>query len=762
MSKLVKSLSKELKKYEKYMTDFNKKKKVQKDKHYSSFWWDDDWMGSSNNRFGGLSDDIKTRGSSDVVKLIKLTSYQRAIANFVKIVTKQEIPVVFGTDKSMTNGKVVVLASDISDKNFDVSVGLALHEASHIKLTDFETFHSWIKRISLDYNYSTSDVQTLKTLFNIIEDRRIDNYIFKSSPGYRAYYHKMYDHYFHSDAINKALVSKEFRDPTNTAHYLFRIGNMTNPLTSKRALPGLEDIFKMINVGNIGRLQTTQEVIELATNVYEVIRLQVSQAISDRINPDQNQSADQKGSGDDTDQKGNGDDSNRSNDSKSSNTSDDMNDEMGNGSMNLDDMDIEGDESSESGSGDIEGDGNGDVESTDGLPELDAATLHRVQKAWDEQKQFINDNVKKKETTKKLQKELQEVSKLDLDVQMVGDENKGHQCIIYDLSNKLYLRNVVALCKKYHETNAQHNREEIEAIAKELHRLTGANVGLNAYNAKTAVNAPRFLLGDNSKEIAKGLELGALLGRKLQVRNEERSLVHNRLVTGHIDNKRLSHAGYGIETVFKQIHIDRYKQACLHISLDLSSSMSGTKWEETLKMCTAIVKAATYVQNLRVQVSLRATECIGTTRDTPMLALAYDSKHNDMKHYVDVMTAMRPTNCTPEGLCFDALMRKNMLIPTSSECTSYFLNISDGAPGMGGWGGDLAVRFTRKQVQKMKNELGINILSFFVEEGSRSNTPTRWFTEMYGKDSKVVDANNVTQIARALNEKFLAEGKYTT
>ena len=59
------------------------------------------------------------------------------------------------------------------------------------------------------------------------------------------------------------------------------------------------------------------------------------------------------------------------------------------------------------------------------------------------------------------------------------------------------------------------------------------------------------------------------------------------------------------ENVFKQIHIDKYKATNLHISLDASGSMSGTKWRNTVMMTMAIAKAATLCSNLSVQVSLR-------------------------------------------------------------------------------------------------------------------------------------------------------------
>jgi len=54
----------------------------------------------------------------------------------------------------------------------------------------------------------------LKTLINIIEDRRIDNFIYKTAPGYRGYYEALYDKYFNAKIIDKGLKSDEYIDET--------------------------------------------------------------------------------------------------------------------------------------------------------------------------------------------------------------------------------------------------------------------------------------------------------------------------------------------------------------------------------------------------------------------------------------------------------------------------------------------------------------------------------------------------------------------
>ena len=73
-------------------------------------------------------------------ELLKLAGYRRAIGNFVNIVTGESIPDHFNSnDQSYTDGKQVVISGKISEKDFDSTVGLALHEGSHVKLTDFNT-----------------------------------------------------------------------------------------------------------------------------------------------------------------------------------------------------------------------------------------------------------------------------------------------------------------------------------------------------------------------------------------------------------------------------------------------------------------------------------------------------------------------------------------------------------------------------------------------------------------------------------------------
>ena len=190
---------------------------VNKKNNYSSFWLDNDWDNRKTSIFDEEDTNVKPKKD-----LVALAGYRRAISNFVTIVTgESDIKVNFNSnDQSYTDGKVVTIGAKLDDKLFDPSVGLALHEGSHIKLSDFQ----WLKNLEFEIpqetfdlgykkGYSRYEVLThVKNFLNYVEDRRIDNYVFKTSPGYKGYYHSMYEKYFYSKVVDKALLSSEYTE----------------------------------------------------------------------------------------------------------------------------------------------------------------------------------------------------------------------------------------------------------------------------------------------------------------------------------------------------------------------------------------------------------------------------------------------------------------------------------------------------------------------------------------------------------------------
>ena len=203
--------------------------------------------------------------------LLELANTQRAITNFVKILTEKEIKVDFHANNdgdSMTNGKRITISSTISMNTIDSVVGTALHEAAHCKYTDFHTL-KYLKNLLYNRDIKSGH-GTIATLLNFVEDRRIDSLMYKNAPGYQGYYRSMYERYFYSKTVDKALKGPEYREE-NWESYLFRIINIFNKNTDLNALKCLPSIFKAVDLKYIDRLEDTMDSLELAIALYELL-----------------------------------------------------------------------------------------------------------------------------------------------------------------------------------------------------------------------------------------------------------------------------------------------------------------------------------------------------------------------------------------------------------------------------------------------------------------------------------------------------------
>lgn len=253
---------------------------AQKDISYASFWLDSSIFNKS-----AYSTD-KERAKDD---LLKFVSVKRAIANFVRIVTGENIRVRFNNkEASFANGssKEVILSSTaIKEKNFDAAVGLALHEGSHIKLSNFNVFSSLTSKIpnsfieEMEHKYcpeftksecSKIIINRLSLIMNWIEDRRIDYFIYNTSPGYKGYYKAMYRKYFESPIIDDGLKSGSFRE-RNWESYKFRLINITNTHRDLTALKNLQTIWNLLDLQNINRFKTTDDIFPIAFEIYKLI-----------------------------------------------------------------------------------------------------------------------------------------------------------------------------------------------------------------------------------------------------------------------------------------------------------------------------------------------------------------------------------------------------------------------------------------------------------------------------------------------------------
>jgi hypothetical protein len=680
---------------------------VKSEQNFSSF-WDNNSNDVDVDDFLGIDTDTK-KGKD----LVALAGYKRAISNFVNIVTEQSIPVVFNNnDESFTDGKKVVIGANIDDKKFDVAVGLALHEGSHIKLSDFNLLKHLEHSIPQEV-YELADkvnvkryevISTVKNLLNYIEDRRIDSFIFRTSPGYKGYYHSMYEKYFYSKNVDKGLLSSEYRTETIDS-YMFRIINLHNKNRQLSALKGLKEISELIDLGSIQRGYgpvNTEQCLYIACDVMSTILMNIDPiVVNDETGNSTNQDGDSEGEG------GSGDGSSDGGDTI---TDEELQDALDSGSVTP----------SENLGND---DGSDCVELTDRQKEM-------LKKHIEKQEKFLDGDVQKTKLNKKESKDIKAIEDSGASYETVGDKitqnyygstGKGTKCLVVkNLTQSLVDSNQFGCASSYNQS---------------------------CYNREDSYRSYNF--------VEEGLRLGTMLGRKLQVRGEESSLKFTRQDSGKLDKRLINELGFGNSNVFSHTLTERFNKAYLHISIDASGSMGGSPWNKAMTSAVAMIKACDMAGNIDVVVSIRTTH--GNDCGVPMIMVCYDSRTDKLQKVKSLFSALSVNGTTPEGLCFEAIQKE--LIPGNSNQDSYFVNYSDGQPYYSNkeiqYQGREAESHTRKMVNNMKS-MGISVLSYFINDYDYDRDREA-FTNMYGKDAEFINPTNMMQVAKTMNEKFLTK-----
>ena len=697
--------------------------------NYSSFWldrsiWDD-------------VDQEVTKVEKKSNDLMKLMSYKRSISNFVNIVTGQPIPVTFNGrgEDSYTDGKQVVISAKMNDKEFDPVVGLALHEGSHVKLTDFTTLKElmdnnvfplsmtdFINSFKTDegseFQYTTEwydnkdqIIHNLKQLLNYVEDRRIDNYIYKSAPGYRGYYEAMYNKYFHSNVVDKGLKSSEHRTETWSS-YMFRLINITNKNRDLNALKGLREIWNLLDLKNISRLRTTSDSLELAGKIFMVIQNNVNEDMDQMPEP-------QKGG----DGQGQDDTDGKSDMSSDDNPTADAPPMEGNGMGKG--KDSKGDDGDDGNSTDDKGSqstGLGNKNGAGGnFSPLNDRQKKMLENAIKKQEKFLDGDIQKTTISKSDKKKLDTLDQADIETEVTG---KGLE--------QGYYRNASQGVQTY--------------VIK--------NVTKNLIDSGIVPHLGTWRLDSNDKAVRKGITLGTILGKKLKTRNEERVNNTPRMKSGKLNGRMLHEIGFGNFQIFDQININTATPCLLHISIDASSSMGGDKWYNTQTAAVAIAKAASMTDNMNVVISYRGIYYNSGQGCQPLMMIAYDSRKDKFQKIQNLFKFISPSGTTPEGLCFEAILKE--LVKTKNGTDSYLINFSDGWPGFDNkeisYGGQYAVDHTAEQVKKVR-QAGVGVLSYFISDGYYGSSKTQ-FEKMYGKDSEFINVDNMTQLAKTLNKKF--------
>ncbi len=716
---------------------------------YSSYWLRDDL-------FDDDSDVVVDKTEKKHSNLLALASYKRAVSNFVNIVTNENIKVVFDQrgDNSYTDGKTVTISSKMDDKEFDPTVGLALHEGSHIKLTDFNTLrkisnydfpqpigYSYLSDLEAKHHMSYESVRSwvagnIKDLLNVIEDRRIDYYIYSTSPGYKGYYHAMYDKYFNAKIIDKGLKSSEGRTE-DWESYMFRIINITNANRDLDALPMLRKVWELIDLKNINRLQSTQQAFELACEVFKLVEDSLPPTEhpengdgdgDGESNSDDNEQQSGEGAGgggDNSDTNGTDNTEGPENDGQSKQDSNGTDDSDG----DADGDDVKSGRPSYNPNG-AGGDGSNnqiaDKKVSSGDGDLSDRQKKQLDNAIKKQKDFQNGDIKKKKVGKGENQKLDTLSKAGIDEKLAG---------------------------KDYESSRYWRQDKATPVVV----IRNFTKGLVDSDTIDMLSTYSWYVERNQPAITKGTQIGTMLGKRLKVRSEERSLVTPRMKSGKISGRLLHELGMGNTQIFDQMVVNKHKPALIHISIDASSSMGGSKWTNSQTAAVAIAKAASMTSNLDVVISYRSIQQGGGSHNSvqPLMLIAYDSRTDKFSKIQQLFQYINPCGTTPEGLCFESIL--DDITKTNKGAESYFINFSDGWPGFQNsdidYCGEAAVIHTANQIKKMRMA-GVNVLSYFIEERRGYGGAIDNFKAMYGKSAEAIDVTSLIPLARTLNKMF--------
>lgn len=679
---------------------------------------------------------LDTKETARETKLINLHSYRNAISNFISIIVPgQNIPVVFSGQDSYTDGKSVTLSADINNDEIDISCGLALHEASHIRDTDF-TVVAGDPYADIDYTYPapsyfrdvvrefinasnisdsnkkalltnlSTTASILKDILNVVEDRRIDNNTFKLAPGYRGYYKALYDKYFNADIIAKRLSLPNQKE--TLSNYIFHFINVASVNRNLSALKGLKSIYKILDLKNIDRLENTEQSFELSKTIF----LEILKFVAVQAERDDKKNKGKKGSKDGKNGK-DGNDSNEKSilddsffpdkDPREPRTSSDSMSKM------LRDLDNE--------QLDLPSDNyNGDL--------LTKEEKEELAKAITEISDFMNQDTKKTRLS-------------DEDI-MVIDAMDSAKTKMTDINNP------------FQDGDESFNESNIKVLVHNTLTKQFINSELSSLTSKIA---------NYRDEVSEGMIKGTSLGKKLKVRSEQRPTTYVRQRGGKIQNRILAEAGAGNYQLFEKTYIDEYPDAITHISIDGSSSMRGSKFSDSIICAVALAKAADMVEGLDVVISFRGGG--SANNKYPEILIAYDSRKDSLSKISNLFPYLACNGTTPEGLCFAAI--QNMISKSTHDRNSYFVNLSDGMPmfyyptkgGTSTYVDSVATKHTKEQIRQFKKK-GIKVLSYLISAYT-NGAPQKEFTEMYGVDGKCIDVTNIGQITKTMNELFLTK-----
>lgn len=523
------------------------------------------WMGSS-------ADELAEKVEEGSIEYLdRLRRIQRATANFVNIVTGRDIPVVYSSgQQSYTTGKQVVLSADTDPLKLDSLVGTALHEGAHCLLSNrslafLPLMHNEFEKLvrgrpilassfKLGLNVTKSAIGAnlgqkgetvmdhVQMVMNVLEDRRIDLWMYKNAPGYRPYYDSLYNTYWHSDTVDKMMQDPRAWDRSVEAYFMFII-NITNKHYNEQAMPGLAEIKKIANLTDAGVSARGDEdegwhtwVGAVKANTPTVNFDRVPKLFADAVKIVE--------------------------------------------IVYENATKLEADfKPNSKGPGDMQPGDLPNMDNASGTRPATQAEIDALRKALDRQKKFLDGDIEKKEI------DARDATQLD--------NMQQSNAMITSVEGDFLPRGVKAKVIIY--------RNITKEIAKSAAFPFSVNASSRYYGSSTSRGTNSMM----EKALSDGIKMGNVLAHRIRVMQDERPLTFNRQEHGRLDKRRVSALGLGSDDVFQFTITEKKKPANLWMDIDFSGSMAGVKVQQAMTVAVAIAKAAELTRTLNCTIAIR-------------------------------------------------------------------------------------------------------------------------------------------------------------
>lgn len=693
--------------------------------------------------------------SNPLPEFIYSTYLLKMTTNFVKLTCGRDIDVKFDSQISTggTDFKTIKLSANI--ENPDSTIGLALHEASHILHTSpgsltaainssincssllgemlytseyiqvakdrrlvedaNRTHNAKYIQLSTDYPKTMGDhaasilykilIQNSKLMWNWLEDRRIDSKSTNSFKGYTSFYEALYKNYFFTDSGKKIINAKIDIDD------IFNNSTADN-LDSK--LSSIVDFYlcKMFQFINPYILKKVKHFDPLTSTLWKLVNIQnygknidtevdvmlLFSSIHDTIYDYLMAKLNAIPYNDTPSTKSKAPKSTKaSKESKSENkdNNDSSNLPLGKADEDTDSM-VPSEDESEEESVTL------DSENFDNEKYVIKEAKEEIKEVLDPKKNYLN----------KVQGQLlEQINSSEVKVDKKSDFN------VKIKPYGLYIDNVT-----------------VNRLDNLSHMFSNA---FSFYISKVITDA-----------ITRGYTKGKLLAKKINFRNDVKNVTMNRLKSGNLTDRIISELPYNSK-VFSIKHQIKYKAAYIHLSIDGSGSMSGTE-TEVYSMTASIISAIKELKGVDLKISFRSE-----SNGLPLTIIVYDSKKHTLNDFKTIAGRLSFNSNTPEGLCFHSLYKS--IKEDAKGKTAFFINMSDGEPGTATFGTTQLVEYTKKYVSKMAAD-NINILSYFISRCDDEMNSS--FIEMYGKSNcHIISPDNLAQIGITINNKLIKSEK---